>query len=147
MKKRIFAVASLFAVCSFGATQVARAQEPIKVDIPFAFSAGNAALPAGEYRVEKLNGNGAVLLVRCAEPTASAMVMTNPAGGGNQQTKSKLVFHRYGNRYFLSQVWSAGSSHGRELRKSTQEKEIALSAKAEPQNEVVLYARLAPAKP
>ena len=148
MKKRILAVASLLAVCSLGATQVARAQEPIKVDVPFGFSAGDAVLPAGEYRVEKLNDNGAVLLIRCAEPKAAAMVMTIPAGGGsNQQTKSKLVFHRYGNSYFLSQVWSAGSSSGRELRKSSREKEIGLSAKTETESQVVLYARFAPAKP
>ena len=148
MKKRIFAVASLVAFCSLGATQVVRAQEPVVADIPFAFSAGDAALPAGEYRVEKIGTNGAVLLIRCADPTAAALVTTMPAGGGiNQQTKSRLVFHRYGNKYFLSQVWSAGTSSGRQLRKSAREKEAALSAKADTQSQVVLYARLAPAKP
>jgi hypothetical protein len=147
MKKSIFAVASLVAFCSLAATQGVRAQEAIKVDIPFAFSAGDAALPPGEYRVEKMASNGAVLLIRCAEPTASALVVTMPAGGGNQRTESKLIFHRYGNTYFLSQVWSAGSSSGRQLRKTAREKEAALSAKAEPQSQVVLYARLAPARP
>jgi len=148
MKKRIFAVASLLAFCSLGATQVARAQEPVVANIPFAFSTGNATLPAGEYRVEKMGGDGAVLLIRCADPTAAALVTTMPAGGGNNlQTKSRLIFHRYGNKYFLSQVWSAGSSSGRELRKSAREKEAALSAKTDTQSQVVLYARLAPAKP
>jgi len=31
------------------------------VDIPFAFVAGNATLPAGEYRVQKLDGHSGVL--------------------------------------------------------------------------------------
>ncbi len=35
-----------------------------------------------------------------------------------------LVFHRYGNTYFLSQVWMAGSSVGREMRKTRQERAI-----------------------
>jgi len=73
MKKRILVMASLLAVCSFAATQVARAQEPMVVNIPFAFTAGDASLPAGEYRVQKMDGNGAVLLIRCTEPTASAL--------------------------------------------------------------------------
>jgi hypothetical protein len=38
--------------------------------------------------------------------------------------EARLVFHRYGNTYFLSQVWMAGSSVGRELRKMRQERAI-----------------------
>lgn len=147
MKKRIFAVASLLAVSSLGATQAARAQEPMTVNIPFAFTAGDnkVTLPPGEYRVEKLNG--IVLLIRRVNPAASVMVTTISKEGREQQTKSKLVFHRCGNSYFLSQVWSAGYFSGREIPKSTREKELSQSAKVETQNQVVLYARLAPAKP
>jgi hypothetical protein len=36
-----------------------------------------------------------------------------------------LIFHRYGDSYFLAQVWSMG--WGRELPKSKAEKEFALS--------------------
>jgi hypothetical protein len=147
MKKRILVMASLLAVCSFAATQVARAQEPMVVNIPFAFTAGDASLPAGEYRVQKMDGNGAVLLIRCTEPTASAFVMTIGTQAKGQQGRSKLIFNRYNDNYFLSQVWSAGYSSGRELRKSQREKEIALSAKLETQSQVILVARVSPSKP
>lgn len=147
MKKRLFAVAGLMALCSFGATEVARAQEPMKVNIPFAFSVGEKMLPPGEYRVEKLQWNNFVLLVRSTDSNVSAMVHSNSKYGREQQTKSKLVFHRYNDSYFLAEVWNAGNSIGRELPKSPREKEIALTAKAETQSQVVLLASLAPAKP
>ena len=146
MKKRILVMASLLVLCSFAAAQVTRAQEPMTVNIPFAFTAGEAALPAGEYRVQKMDGNGAVLLIRCSEPTASAFVMTIGKQANEQQGKSKLVFNRYNDHYFLSQVWNAGYSSGRELRKTQQEKEIALSAKLDSQSQVILVASVSPSK-
>ncbi len=146
MKKRILVLASLLVLCSFAATQAARAQEPLSVNIPFAFAAGETTLPAGEYRVQKMDGNGAVLLIRCTEPKASILVVTNSTGGGKQQEQSKLVFHRYGNHYFLSQVWNAGYRSGRELRIGQREKEIVLSAKLEKHDQVILIASASPIK-
>ena len=52
MKKRLFVMAGLLVFASMVATQVVRADEPMLVNIPFAFVAGNATLPAGEYRRE-----------------------------------------------------------------------------------------------
>lgn len=146
MKKRILVMASLLVLCSFAATQAARAQEPITVTIPFAFTAGDAALPAGEYRVQKMDGNGAVLLLRCADPTASAFVTTIGTQGKGQQEQSKLVFNRYKDHYFLSQVWNAGYSSGRQLRKTAREREIEQTARLETRNQVILVASVSPNK-
>jgi hypothetical protein len=147
MKKRAFVTATLFVLSIIVAAQVAQAAEPMLVNIPFAFVAGNATLPAGDYRVEKLDGNSAVVLIRCSDASAAAMVVSNASQAKETPTQSKLVFKRYGNRYFLSQVWKAGSIHGRELLKSQAEKEIAQSARLETKGEVTLVARLSPARP
>jgi len=147
MKKRLFVIAALLMFASIPATQVARADEPMLVNIPFAFVAGNATLPAGEYRVEKLNGNSAVVLIRCSDANAAAVVLSNAAQAKETPTQSKLIFKRYDNRYFLSQVWRAGSIRGRELMKSRSEKEISQSARFETKGEVTLLARLSPARP
>ena len=147
MKKQSFLLAGLLVLSSMAATQVARAQQAMVADIPFAFTAGNATLPAGEYRVQKLDGNSAVLLIHCADTRVSAMVITNAAQAKELQSQSKLVFNRYDNRYFLSQVWTAGSIRGRQLSISPQEKELAQSARLETKGEVTLVARLSPAKP
>src|SRR6266851_3849598 len=141
MKKQSFLLAGLLVLSSMAATQVARAQEAMVADIPFAFTAGNATLPAGEYRVQKLEGNSAVVLIRCSDASASAMVITNAAQANERQSGSKLVFNRYGNRYFLSQVWTAGSIRGRQLLKSPSEKEIAQIASIETKAEVTMVAR------
>jgi hypothetical protein len=147
MKKRLFVMAGLLMFASMVATQVARADEPMLVNIPFAFVAGNVTLPAGEYRVEKLHGNSAVVLIRCSDASAAAVVLSNAAQATEIQTQSKLIFKRYDNRYFLSQVWRAGSISGRELMKSRAEEEITRSARFETKGEVTLLASLSPARP
>ena len=145
MKKQALVMATLFVLSFIVAAQVVRADEPMLVNIPFAFAAGNVTLPAGEYRVQKLDGNSAVVLIRCSDASTSAMVLSNAAQAKDIQTQSKLIFKRYGNRYFLTQVWSEGSSHGRELIKSKAQKEAAQSARLETTGEVTLIARLTPA--
>ena len=147
MKKQSFLMAGVLVLSSMAATQIARAQETMVVDIPFAFTAGNATLPAGEYRVQKMDRNSAVLLIHCWDARASALVITNAAQAKELQTESKLVFNRYGNRYFLSQVWTSGSIRGRQLPISPREKEMPQLARNETKTEITLVARLSPAKP
>jgi hypothetical protein len=145
MKKRACVTATLFAFSLIVAAQVVRADDPMLVNIPFSFVAGDVTLAAGEYRVQKLDGNSAVVLISCSDASASTMVLSNTAQAKDIQTQSKLVFKRYDNRYFLSQVWTAGSIRGRQLLKSRAEKEIAQSARLETTKEVTLVARLSPA--
>ena len=147
MKKRTFVTATLSVLSLIVAAQAVQADEPMLVNIPFAFVAGNETLPAGEYRVQKLDGNSTVVLIRCSDATASAMVVTHAAQAKELQTESKLIFNQYGNRYFLSQVWTAGSIRGRQLLKSPQEKEISQIARIETKTEFTLVARLIPARP
>jgi hypothetical protein len=147
MKKHTFVTATLFVLSVIVAAQVAQAGEPMLVNIPFAFVAGDATLPAGEYRVETLEQNSAVLLIHCWDARMATFVVTNPAQAKELQSQSKLVFTRYKDRYFLSQVWKAGSIRGRQLRKSQAEKEIAQSARLETKSEITLVARLSPARP
>ena len=147
MKKRLFVMATLFVLSIIVAAQVAQAEQPMLVNIPFEFVAGNVTLPAGEYRVQTLDRNSTILLIHCSGRGASAMVITNAAQGKELNSESKLVFNQYGHRYFLSQVWTAGSIRGRQLLKSPGEKEIAQSARIETKGEITLVARLSPARP
>ena len=147
MKKRAFVTATLFVMSLIVAAQVVRADDPMLVNIPFAFVAGDVTLPAGQYRVQKLDGNSAVILINCTDASTAAMVLSNASETKEIQTQSKLVFKRYDNRYFLSQVWKAGSNRGRQLLKSRSEREIAQSARLGTTGEVTLVARLLPARP
>src|SRR6266699_1847085 len=104
MKKCLFVMAGLLMFSSMVATQVARAQEPMLVNIPFAFVAGNASLPAGEYRVQKLEGNSAVVLIRCSDASASAMVITNAAQANERQSGSNVEFHHSAKRSIICEL-------------------------------------------
>ena len=145
MKKRIFVVTSLLFLSLMIVAQVAHAQEPMVVNIPFEFVAGNVTLPAGEYLVEKLEKNSVVVFTHRNQPDISAIVMTIASQANASPSDSKLVFNRYGNLYFLSQFWSAGSSRGQLLLKSAREEEISRIAKIETRGQVTLVAGLSPA--
>lgn len=138
---------AMLALAFVATTETARAQQPLLVNIPFAFAAGRMALPAGEYRVQKIAYNSPVLLIQRTDKGAATVVMSLTAQANAKQDQSKLVFHRYRNRYFLFQVWTAGSERGLELPKSPQEKEQRLAARNDMPDQVTIVARLVAPKP
>lgn len=142
MKKALFRITGLLALAFMAATQIARAQEQVIANVPFAFTAGNTAFPAGEYRIGKwITGEGTLLIQRTDKgPTTFAW--SSVTLSDTRQTQTKLVFHRYGDRYFLSQVWVEGSTQGRQLPKSKEEKEQEqLLARNQTRDQVIIGAR------
>ena len=101
------------------------AQTPSKVEVnvPFDFSAGSANLKAGAYSVRRAGANG--LLIRSADGKTAALVNA-PLTIGSRDSKSgeRLVFNRYGEQYFLSQVWLTVDT-GRQLFTSNSEAKTA----------------------
>ncbi len=142
MKTRALVMAGMMALTAMATTRVAQAQELLAVNIPFDFVAGKTQLPAGEYTVKVAGPTNTVILVSRKDSTASAFMNTNAAVSAEPQSESKLVFNRYGNRYFLSQVWTEGNSRGRQLLKSAREKEMSQIAKLDTQGQVTLVAGL-----
>lgn len=145
MKTRVLLVTGALALAALTPTRVVQAQARMVVNIPFDFAAGDAKLPAGAYEVTPSEATRTVLLVNRENPETAAILPANSAQAIDIQAKSKLVFNRYGDRYFLSQVWIEGSSRGRQMKKSAREKEMATVAKLETQGQVALVASLAPA--
>ena len=144
MKNTLCRITGILALAFLATTQVARAQEALLANIPFAFAAGQTTLPAGEYKVQKVTNDSSPLLIRSTDGNGTSIVMTFAASANAPQDKSKLIFRRHGNRYFLAQVWTAGSARGRELPKSAKEKEQALAARDETPDQVTIVARLIP---
>jgi hypothetical protein len=104
----------------------------IKANIPFDFSVGDQKLPAGEYsivRAQQTSGD-LVLMISSADGHARALRITNPVVTLDPKSKETLVFHRYGDEYFLSQVWTAGATTGRMFRESRDERVLRSHAKA-----------------
>jgi hypothetical protein len=142
MKTRALVMAGVMALTAIASTRVAQAQELMVVNIPFDFVAGNSKLPAGEYSVQVSAPTHTLILIARKDSTTSAFMNTNAAVSAEPQSQSKLIFNRYGDRYFLSQVWREGYSQGRQLMKSDREKEMTQIAKNETQGQVTLVASL-----
>ena len=146
MTKKAFAIASVVVLSMATVVVSARAQanSPLLANIPFQFVVEDKSLPAGEYRIERmLSGNPKVLLIRSTDGRAHRTVMTMEVLANDWQAESKLIFNRYGNKYFLSQIWTAGSKSGRELPKSQRETEL---AGKQAKREVAVLARRSSAK-
>jgi hypothetical protein len=125
MKTKIFALATTLLLSGL-ATGICYAQQPaLSVDIPFAFQAGDQKMPAGEYRVESITtGAARFQLLRQVDGDARLIVPTMAVLSKAENPDPRLIFHRYGQTYFLSQIWSGGTL-GRELFESNREKEMA----------------------
>jgi hypothetical protein len=95
------------------------------INIPFDFIIGKSALKAGQYTVEPRERNlGSVWLIRNHNNNAAVFVITMPVSRKTQQ-EGKLVFHKYGDQFFLSQIWIPGSATGGELIISRLERNLA----------------------
>ena len=92
-----------------------------RANVPFEFVVGDQSMPAGTYSVSAATSTGDATCIKGLDSKASAIRLTIRADGTAKH--AKLVFHRYGQKYFLAQVWST-SDDGRELVKSRQERAI-----------------------
>lgn len=96
----------------------------VKGHIPFEFVVGNQTLPAGDYTVRSATDSGAALMIQNAQSSIATVRLASPIRPKTNKLDARLVFHRYGQNYFLSEVWEGGDSTGRQLRESKQERAI-----------------------
>ena len=111
-------------------------QRLMKVHIPFAFSVENHSLPEGEYRIFTVTPERSIRIVS-SDGKHSAIVNTLPNYANLPSENSRLVFHRYGDEYFLTQVWTAGQDVARNPLSTKRAMEIAGSS-GKPQTFTVL---------
>jgi hypothetical protein len=107
------------------AVPLAYAQTPsrLRANIPFNFVVGSQPLPAGDYSVKQVSQ--VAIVFQSEDSRSSAIVLTTAVQAKKIQEVGKLVFNRYGDQYFLSQIWTPSESTGREVTKSRVEREIA----------------------
>ena len=93
-------------------------------NIPFTFVVGDNELSAGKYSVEPATSTGEALKISGTENGTAMFRMSSQLDSREPAEKGKLVFHRYGNQYFLAEVWTAGERRGRQVTKSRGERAI-----------------------
>jgi len=96
----------------------------VRASIPFDFQIGEARIPAGNYQFRFENR---WLGVQDQRGSPVAAVMTNAVyRPGTPANQTVLQFNRYGQVYFLANIWKGDSDTGRSLSKTAQEKELAI---------------------
>lgn len=98
----------------------------LTANIPFDFTIADKQFQAGEYsfRRGQLSDGDTVVQVSSKDGHAKLNRLTVPVIRLIAENRGTLVFHRYGNEYFLAQIWPAGANTGRALPKSRGEKEV-----------------------
>ncbi len=116
-------IACALSIGSLVSTQPASAQSSdtvAQVTIPFAFHTAMQTLPAGTYRIERESAY--LIELKGADSKGSSFVLTHDVIQNKAPNHGSVVFERYGDTYYLRQVWTAGNNTGSECPKGRAEK-------------------------
>ena len=118
--KNLTAVA-LFVAAGFVTAGSALAQDhKVTATVPFNFTVEGRTLPAGNYTIGNDANAPRILTIADRKDGVAVMTITVPDAG--YSADNKLVFHRYGNQYFLSEIRATNSNMSCHLSPSKQEK-------------------------
>jgi hypothetical protein len=99
-----FVFIATLALASLGRVPNLQAQaSPLRVTVPFDFYLADERLPAGTYIIERIWSSA---VVRISDDKGhTAVALTNEEYSGlKERGKSQIVFNRYGDTYFLSEM-------------------------------------------
>jgi hypothetical protein len=96
---------------------------PIKANIPFAFIMGTTVLPAGPYIAER--SSQGVVRLRNTDNWKSVVSLVSGDQLKRDIQRPQLVFHRYGDKYFIAKIWDGRSDTAYQFPKSKAEREAA----------------------
>jgi len=116
--------ATLLILMLVGLTGLVNAQmsTALKAEVPFEFVANGKTMPSGECKVDVVVSNGQTLLsISSGKQHIFAFPIPDESPKASKQTA--LVFHRYGDRYFLAGLKHEGGI-GYELPASRPEHEL-----------------------
>jgi hypothetical protein len=117
---------------------VAQTSQELEANIPFSFTVCHEQLPAGKYKVRPVTStNPRMVLIATENNRPIEMICTHDVQGKKPSTTGKLIFNRYGNQYFLSELWVQGETTGRQLGKTEQEEALFREARATRKREKV----------
>ncbi len=94
--------------------------ERTQVVVPFGFEIGSTHFGPGRYILSKV-GDDVVLI---QDGKHSALTMSTHETGTKPAASSKVVFHRYGDHYFLREIWRTGDPEYVRCQESRDEQSI-----------------------
>jgi hypothetical protein len=114
----------ILGVVAFVPAQAQLPGVPIRVTIPFDFNVRGKTLPSGKYEIRRIGDEPDGLLVYNLTNHQHAVFESEPVETSRTPRRGEVVFHEYGDTYFLAQIWTGGEETGRELIPSRDEKRL-----------------------
>ena len=121
MKRNFFGILTMALLISVPLS----AQTIARVTVPFDFTVGQTQMSAGTYEINPLAHDA--IVVRDTKEAKSALSVVRSERSRNGDSGTKLVFNRYGDKYFLSQVLCGFGGGVRRLPTSKLEKEVRIA--------------------
>ena len=122
--KKALALSGLLVLLTFSSA-LGQSDRQTIIHIPFNFSVGEKTFPAGKYVIERTwKTSDSVWVIKRKDNVGKAMLLTRPVRANETQQNTRLVFHQYGDLYFLTAFWTAGDATGREIQMSDREKAL-----------------------
>ena len=140
MKRTVIQMIAIigFAACSAAYTH-AQTTEVYRAEIPFDFSVGKKAYPAGSYRIEVRGPQQKYFVLRDANGLNAYIANSTPDSG---REGARLDFQRVGESYFLTSV----SASDRTSRFPSRSVDANLARNATPEKLTVMLSHGLPAK-
>ena len=120
LRSVVFALGLLLVVSAAHAQSAA-----VSANIPFDFIVGKQVYPAGNYLLRPWGTVHGDILIQNRDESRDSRVLTEDCTKLGEAEKTVLIFHRYGDQYFLEQVWLEGNTIGRQFLKSNIEAQLA----------------------
>jgi hypothetical protein len=137
--QRVIALSGLLVLLTFSSA-LGQSDRQTIINIPFNFTVGEKAFPAGTYVIERNRKDSDSVWVLRHKDVGKAFLLTRPVSADETQEDTKVVFRRYDDLYFLSEFWIAGDQTGREIQISNRERALD-KALAERRQDYVLIER------
>jgi len=129
MTKRAILLAALAVAGLLTLSPLSAQMRTTEFSVPYQFHAGSTVLPAGDYRVSIDTGMRHGMITLAAADLSSALVLLPQSESIRESAPVEatvaLVFHKYGNDYFLRQVRHHGTGQALNLHESKTEKAAA----------------------
>ena len=131
MKQRIPLVFTIAALVLAASAPISAQTWHLTANVPFQFTVAGKVLPAGAYGIK--NGtDGTVVAIQGLDTGAAAVVLTYRSADSNRDRGvATLTFNRYGDTYFLSEVWNGFTASGRAVPSGRTERELSRTASAQ----------------
>lgn len=113
--------ATLLAVAALTTHMGASAQSKLRATIPFDFTVGENKLPAGTYVIDYIQPGE--LMLNCAQKHKSVFVVLTSTDEV-LKNPDKVIFNKYGDQYFLSEVHGDKGQIGWNIGVSKLEKRV-----------------------